>query len=143
LALFWNIPTAALGFIKRWSKEFDDPFITKSLIISLVRPLLEYGSPVWSPQYGIHVDRIESVQKNFLLFALRRLNRDANLILPSYSSRLLLINGPSLANRRTMLGTVFIYNLTRGEIDSPDLVSQRNLSVPCGLTSNYFPKFVT
>jgi len=71
-----------------------------------------------SPQYGIHVDRIESLQKNFLLFSLRRLSWDANLILPSYSSRLLLINFPSLANRRTMLGAVFIYNLIRGELDS-------------------------
>jgi len=59
---------------------------------------------------GIHVDRSESVQKNFLLFALRSLNWDASLILPSYSSRLLLINLPTLANRGTMLGT-FLYPL--------------------------------
>jgi len=48
---------------------------------------------------------------------------DENLILPFYTSRLLLTNLPSLANRRTMLGTVIVYNLIRGEIDSPDLVS--------------------
>jgi len=34
----------------------------------------------WSPQYD-HVDRIKSEQNNFLLFALRRLNWNANLTL--------------------------------------------------------------
>jgi len=52
-----------LGFIKRWSKEFDDLYTTKLLFTSLVRPILEYCSSVWSPQYQVHIDRIESVQK--------------------------------------------------------------------------------
>jgi len=47
-----NKTRGEFGLIKRWSKEFDDPYITKSLFISLVRPILECGSPVWSPQYG-------------------------------------------------------------------------------------------
>jgi len=29
---------SVLGFIKRWSKEFDDPYTTKLLFTSLVRP---------------------------------------------------------------------------------------------------------
>jgi len=72
--------------------------MTKTLLISLVRPILD------------------GPKKNFLLFALRRLKWDANRILPPYSSRLLLINFMSLANRRTMLGTVFICKLIRGLI---------------------------
>jgi len=39
----------APGFIKWWLKEFDN------------------SNEVLSPQYGIHVDRIESVQKNIVL----------------------------------------------------------------------------
>ena len=35
-----------LGFIKRWSKEFRDPYITKTLLTSLVRPILEYESVI-------------------------------------------------------------------------------------------------
>jgi len=54
---------SVLGFIKRWSKEFDDPYSTK-LLFTLVRPILEYCSSVWSPQYQVHIDRFESVQKN-------------------------------------------------------------------------------
>jgi len=73
-----NKATSVLWFIKRWSKEFDDPYTTKMFFTSLVRPNLEYCSSVRSPQYQVHIDRIESVQKQFLLFALRGLNWDQN-----------------------------------------------------------------
>jgi len=103
-----------LAFIKR-SKEFDDPYVAKRLFISLVRPILEYWASAGSPQQGVHTDRIESVQKHFLIFALRRLNWDTSLILPSYL--------PSLANRGTMLGITFIRNLIHGDVESPQLLT--------------------
>ena len=31
---------AVLGFVKRWAREFIDPYTTKLLYISLVRPIL-------------------------------------------------------------------------------------------------------
>jgi len=61
-----NKAMSVLGFIKRWSKEFDDPYTTKLLFTSLVPPIVEYYSSVWSPQYQVHIDRIESVQKKCL-----------------------------------------------------------------------------
>jgi len=112
---------------------------TKLLFTTLVRPILEYSSSVWSPQYQVHIDRIESVQKKFLLFALRSLNWDQNIRLPSYQSRLLLLNLPTLANHRTMLGTIFMQNLIRGDIDSVELVSCLSFNVPVRLTRNYYP----
>jgi len=101
-----------LALLKVVKTDKDKPHLFR-----LPYPILEFGSA----QYGIHFDRIKFVQKNFLLLALKHLNWNANLILPSCSSRLLLINLPSLANRKTMLGTVFIDNLSRGGIDSPRL----------------------
>ena len=47
------------GFIKRWAKEFSDTYVTKQLFTTLIRPILEYGSIIWDPQYA----EIESVQK--------------------------------------------------------------------------------
>jgi len=129
-----NKARGELAFIKRWSKEFGDPYVTKTLFISLVRPF-----PIWSPQYGVHIDRIESVQKNFLIFALRRLNWDTSLILPSYSSTLLLLNLSSLANRRTMLGITFIRNLIHGDAESPELLGRLHFNVPNRFTRNYIP----
>jgi len=87
----------------------------------------------------VHIDRIESVQKQFLLFAFRGLNWDQNVRLPSYSSRLLLINLPTLVSRRIMLGTIFMNNLIKGDIDSVDLVSRLSFNVPVRLMRNYHP----
>ena len=61
---------AVLGFVKRWAREFIDPYITKLLYISFVRPILEYASITWNPYYRCHSDLIESAQKQFLLFCL-------------------------------------------------------------------------
>jgi len=87
----------------------------------------------------VHIDRIESVHKQFLLFALRGLNWDQDVRLPSYSSRLLLINLPGLVSRRIKLGTIFMNNLIRGDIDSVDLVSRLTFNVPVRLMRNYHP----
>jgi len=87
----------------------------------------------------MHIDRIESVQKQFLLFALRGLNGDQNFRLPPYSSRLQIINLPSLVNHRTMFGTIFMNNLIRGDIDSVHLVSRLTFNVPVRLMRNYYP----
>jgi len=87
----------------------------------------------------VHIDRIECVQKLFLLFALRGLNWDQNVRLSSYSSRLLLINLPSVVSHRIMLGTIFMNNLIRGDIDSVDLVSRLTFNVPVRLMRGYHP----
>ena len=42
---------SSLGFVKRWFKEFNDPFTTKTLFISLVRPVLEFSCVMWTPYY--------------------------------------------------------------------------------------------
>ncbi|SPP90099.1 blast:Protein Wnt-5, partial [Drosophila guanche] len=139
---FINDLPSVLTNSRRWSKEFDDPYITKTLYISLVRPILEYRSCVWCPQYNIHQDRIESVQKNFLLFALRGLNWDATVRLPSYRSRLLLLNLPSLVSRRKMLGVIFMHNLIKGDVGSPDLLRGGNFTIPIRPTRNYIPLFL-
>ena len=62
-----------LGFIKRICRDFDDPLVLKTLYCTFVRSTLEYASSIWNPQYAIHINRIESVQKKFVNFALRRL----------------------------------------------------------------------
>jgi hypothetical protein len=53
---------AMLGFIRRLSLEFRDPYTLRSLYTSLVRRKLEYASCVWSPFYDVRVDKVERVQ---------------------------------------------------------------------------------
>jgi len=59
-----------LGCIKRWAKEFKGPYITKTLYVSLVRPIIEYAVVVWCPSYQCSISALERVEKQFLLFCL-------------------------------------------------------------------------
>lgn len=125
-----NKGNSVLYFIKRWSKEFKDPYVTKNLFTSLVRPILEYCSVVWDPQYILYIKSIESVQKQFLLFCLRHLQWDPTVHLPPYRSRLALIKLPTLKSRRTVSNVTFFINLLQGKIDSIFLLSQIAINIP-------------
>jgi len=125
-----NKSKSLLGFMKRWSREFKDPYITKLLYTTIVRPSLEYASPVWNPHYDVYSDMIESVQKQFLLFALSHLNWNPQVDLPPYESRLKLIRLPTLQSRRTTANVLFLHKLLTGDIDSPLLLSTIKINVP-------------
>ena len=120
-------------------KEFVDPYVSKQLYVSLVRPILEYGSVVWDPQYEIHINKIESVQKQFLLFSLRNLQWNPNINLPPYESRLQLIDLPTLESRRKFTNIAFILNLLNGSINSEFLIHKLQFVVPIRPTRFYIP----
>jgi hypothetical protein len=63
-----------LGFIRRLSFEFRDPYTLKSFYTSLVRSKLEYASCVWRPFYDVRVDKVEREQRRLIRYALRRMN---------------------------------------------------------------------
>lgn len=138
ISLTVNKARSVLGFIKRWAKEFNDPYITKQLYTSLVRPILEYGSIIWDPTYNVHINTVESVQKQFLLFCLRGLHWNMQN-LPSYKSRLALIKLPTLKSRRTMLNVTFVLNLIKGNVTSQFLLSNICFNVPTRPTRNFLP----
>lgn len=125
-----------LGFVKRWSREFKDPYTLKSLYTSLVRPNLEYASQVWSPFYQIHENRIESIQKNFLRFALRNLRWNDPIILPPYENRLKLIQLSTLKLRREAADIVFLTEIIKGNIISPEILNKINFNTISHLRSS-------
>ena len=68
-----NTASGTLGCIKRFAKEFNDPYITKQLFTSIVRPILEYASVIWPPTYNVDISRIETIstflfEKSWLAF---------------------------------------------------------------------------
>ncbi|XP_063707697.1 uncharacterized protein LOC134836418, partial [Culicoides brevitarsis] len=92
-----NESRRVLGFIKRRAKEFKDPFVTKILYQSLVRSKLEYASVAWNTSGATKSSKIESIQKQFLLFALKNLGwRRDTYALPAYTDRLKLLNMETL-----------------------------------------------
>jgi hypothetical protein len=88
-----------LGFIKRISKEFSDPYMYKTLYVAFVRSGLEYASCVWSLHQEVHSARIERIQNNFIIFALRGLGWTIQP-LPPYESRCLLLGLEVLSDRK-------------------------------------------
>ena len=106
-----------LGFVKRHAKQFQDPYVTKAIYCALVRPTLEYCLVSWMPFTKLQIDEIESVQRQFLLFALLDLRWNYPYMLPKYEDRLKLIHLDSLNKRRTIISSSFMYKLLNGFID--------------------------
>lgn len=125
---------AVLGIIKRNAREFKDVYCLKTLYISLVRSILEYGVVVWTPFHAVHIERIERVQKAFIRFALRRLPWRNRPHLPPYEHRCALINLPTLKTRRTYLQRLFIFDLLENNIDCPELLTRLRFNVPARTT---------
>lgn len=125
-----NKGMSMLGFIKRMSREFRDPYTLKALYVSLVRSKIEYACCIWQPFYACHVNRIERIQENFIKFALRRLGWNATSSLPPYEDRCALLKLETLKKRRDVTRTLFIFDIKNGKIDSSTLASEVRLNVP-------------
>jgi len=78
--------------------------------IVYVRPLLEYGSCVWSPHFKSDIDRIESVQRRFT----KRLRFLNNM---SYSQRLMTLGLETLEVRRLHQDLLLTYKIVFGLIN--------------------------
>ena len=93
-----------------------------------VRSILEYGSVVWAGAAKTHLDRIERIQHKFLIW-LNYHSGYANRSL-DYNELLRRFNVTSLKSRRNQHDLLFLRNLFRGRVDSPDLLSRFSLSAP-------------
>ena len=97
-----------LGIIRR-SFRFLDRATIMLLYKALVRPVLEYGLPAWSPFYTREIEAIESVQ------------RRATKLVPGlselpYEERLRNLNLFSLTHRRLRGDMFFVYKYFNGLI---------------------------
>lgn len=115
-----------MGFIHRTAKDFNSMSVYKQLYCSLVRPICEYNSIIWSPFYDIHINSIESVQRRFL----RTISYKFNFIGLNYSRLSSQLNLPSLKSRLTHAGIIIIFKLLHNHIDSIELVSLLRFHAP-------------
>jgi len=113
-----------LGLVRRFAREFNDPYLFKSLYCSLVRSIIEYGSIVWMPLFAVDQSRIESIQKQFLLFSLRSLNWSDPFVLPPYRSRLRLLNMITLRDRQIINCCLFVHDVLNEKVSAPNVCSQ-------------------
>ena len=113
-----------LGIIKRSFKHLNkDSFIP--LYKALVRPILEYGQPAWSPVYEREADSLEGVQ------------RRATCLIPEikdfpYRQRLKFLNLPTLKHRRLRGDMIYTYKLLTNQIYTDheilELVDQNSIT---------------
>ena len=104
-----NKANQALGIIKRNFKYMDEEALL-TLYKSIVRPILEYGQPVWAPFLLRQSRALESIQ------------RRATKLIPSikhlpYEERLQHLKLPSLKYRRTRGDLILTYNLFHSHSD--------------------------
>ena len=101
-----SITGMILRHIKGRTKDILIP-----LFIGLVRPILEYGNPVWCPMLRKDIDSIEKIQRNFT----KRISGLNNL---PYTDRLKALNLPSLEYRRKRGDMIETYKIIHGMYDS-------------------------
>lgn len=118
----------SLGFILRSSKGFKNPSTVILLYNSYVRSQLEYCSSVWNPNYNIHINRIEKVQKKFIRSVAYKFGVSNRL--KTYIERLQHFRLHSLSKRRAILDMSYLHKLLNGHIDSPTLLSKLQFNVP-------------
>lgn len=122
-----------LGFITRFSRDFHDPTVLRTLYCTLVRPLLEYNCVMWSPHQVTLVRQIQSIQDKFIRLLGCRLGfayRDVPLRLVEEQTGLC-----SLETRRSIQGVMFLHKLITGGISCPEILRGVFFRCPVGTRS--------
>ena len=106
------------GILVRNFKHLDPNTFT-TLYKAIVRPVIEYGSPVWAPHTVQDQDRLEGVQ--------RRATRSIKLLKKKpYHERLKSLGVPTLSYRRDRADMIQVYKLVHGleDIDPNELITR-------------------
>lgn len=115
-----------MGFVIRSCSQFSSIKIIKILYCSFVRSALEYCSQIWCPQYGIYINRLETIQRKFMRF----LQYKCNQYDTSYESRCKRHHILPLMERRKIADTVLYVKIAQSLVDCPNLLSSVKLRVP-------------
>lgn len=121
-----NKSNKLLGFIIRSTKEFRSPRSILCLFFSLVRSVLEYCCPIWSPHYNVHSDGIERVQKRCLKYISYRYG--IGRLFKDYSERLSKFKMIALHKRRDRYDLFCLHKIVHSSIDAPNLLSSLNFN---------------
>ena len=126
-----NRANRLLFFVLRHSKDFNRK-TTTLLYTSLVRPILEYATVIWSPYYNSSIEQLEKVQNKFLRLLGCRLGylyRDVPM-----NDLSIELNLASLETRRSKFDLIFLYKIINNMINCNELLELINFHVPCKST---------
>jgi hypothetical protein len=117
----------ALGCVKRYGKEFHNLRSLVVLYSTFVRPILEYGSIIWTPFYNVHVDRIEAVQNKFVSFVINKIPchlRNSMQLCKMY------LGLNNISDRHKYFKVCFMYKLLNNTYDVPDILNNISFNIP-------------
>ena len=121
-----NKVNQTLGFLRR--NLGDCPESIKELSYkSLVRPHLEYASPVWDPWKTKHIKQIEAVQRRSARFVKNCWDRTPGTVTNLLND----LDWPFLLNRRQTARLTLFHKIIHNEvdIDLPDYIVKKNRSL--------------
>lgn len=111
----------SMGYIKSVSKG---QFGTRALVVlykAYVRSKLEFASVIWDPYQQNYIDDIESVQKQFVLYALGDSNRIPPYRIQPYEERCEKLGLEKLSKRRKVTNTLMAYDLFNKRIGDANI----------------------
>lgn len=111
----------SLGYIKSVSKG---QFGSRALVVlynAYVRSKLEFASVIWDPYQQNYSDDIESVQKQFVMYALGDTNRIPPYRLQPYEERCKTLGLDKLSTRRTITNAIMAYDLYNKRINDDNI----------------------
>lgn len=104
-----------------------------------MRPLLEYGSIIWSPYTLSEINDIEKIQHKFLrfIFFSRGGNLRENNYFVDYNNLMEMLNLETLELRRLKKDLIFLYKVLHGMTNTPELLQLFPLNIPSHLTRHF------
>ena len=85
----------------------------RKLLITYIRPKVEYNTPVWSLYLKDDIDKIERVQRDYT----KRIFFRCGISFNSYEDRLNKLNIRSLRHRRVQFDLILLYKIIHGTSD--------------------------
>ena len=79
--------------------------------------MLEYAAPVWSPVAACHINRLESIQKQFVLFALGRQRIGDSYVLPPNREREAMLGIDTTEDQHQLACVTVIHDSLLGRIN--------------------------
>lgn len=114
----------SFGYIKRISNGQFGTRTLKILYTSYVRSKLEFGSVIWDPFQEVYRDDIESIQKQFLMYALGDSNKVPPYRLLPYEERCAKFGMDTLVFRRKIINSMFAYDLYHNRFNDTSLFNR-------------------
>ena len=116
-----NKANRTLAFVRR-NLKISSPRLKSIAYFSLVRPLLEYASPVWDPYTQENIMKIEMVQRRAARYVTNNYNRTA-----SVTDMLNRLEWKTLSHRRHDARLTLFYKIVNNLVEIPS----ENYLLPC------------